>query len=137
MEQKDFILREIEKINVMLQYLIGKFVPAKTIQDQQTTEELINIELKEKYGNDLDYVINLNQSEFDTEFTKNKGFTFDNIELLADLLFTLGNNEYSKDPKYLRKALELYNYIDLKSKTFSFERTNKMKTLRNLITSNK
>lgn len=133
MEQKDFILREIEKISVMLQYLIGKFVPAKTIQEQQTTEELINIELKEKYGNDLNYVINLNQSEFDTEFTKNKGFTFDNIELLADLLFTLGNNELSKNPEYLQKALELYTYIDKKSKTYSFERVNKMDVLKTIL----
>ena len=133
MEQKDFILREIEKISVMLQYLIGKFVPAKTIQEQQTTEELINIELKEKYGNDLNYVINLNQSEFDTEFTKNKGFTFDNIELLADLLFTLGNNELSKNPEYLQKALELYTYIDKKSKTYSFERVNKMDVLNTIL----
>ena len=107
MEQKDFILREIEKISIMLQYLIGKFVPSKTIQEQQTTEELINNELKEKYGNDLDYIINLNQSEFDAEFTKNKGFTFENIELLADLLFTLGNNEFSKNFNYLKKAFEL------------------------------
>jgi hypothetical protein len=133
MEQKDFILREIEKISVMLQYLIGKFVPAKTIQEQQTTEELINSELKEKYGNGLDYILNLNQSEFDAEFCKKNGFTFENIELLADLLFTLGNNEFSKNPEYLLKALELYNYVDVKSKTFSFERTNKIHTLKSII----
>jgi hypothetical protein len=133
MEQKDFILREIEKISVMLQYLIGKFLPSKTIHDQQTTENLINIELKEKYGNDLDYILNLNQSEFDAEFNKNKGFTFENIELLADLLFTIGNDEINIRQEYLEKALQIYTYIDKKSKTFSFERTNKMNSIHDLI----
>jgi hypothetical protein len=133
MEQKDFILREIEKISVMLQYLIGKFIPSKTIQEQQTTEELINKELQEQYGNDLNFILNVNVTDFDSVFSKNKGFTFENIELLADLLFTLGNNEYSKDLKYLNKALELYEYVDVKSKNYSIERANKINTLKNSI----
>jgi len=133
MEQKDFILREIEKISVMLQYLIGKFIPSKTIQEQQTTEELINRELQEQYGKDLNFILNVDQSNFDSVFSKNKGFTYENIELLADLLYTIGNNEHSKNPKYLHKALELYNYIDVKSKTFSFERVSKINTLKNFL----
>ena len=132
MEQKDFILREIEKISIMLQYLIGKFIPSKTIQEQQTTEELINKELQEHYGNDLNFILNVNRSDFETVFSKNKGFTYKNIELLADLLYTLGNNQYLKDTIYITKALELYEYIDTKSKTFSFERTDKINKLKNL-----
>lgn len=132
MEQKDFILREIEKISVLLQYLIGKFIPSKTIQEQQTTEELINTELQKQYGNDLNFILNIDPLDFDSVFSKNKGFTFGNIELLADLLFTLGNNEYSKDLKYLNKAHELYTYINVKSKTYSLERINKINKLKTL-----
>ncbi|MCK5170276.1 MAG: hypothetical protein KAQ75_10385 [Bacteroidales bacterium] len=133
MEQKDFILREIEKISVLLQYLIGKFIPAKTIQEQQTTEELINKELKEKYGNDLEYILNLKEKDFETEFTRNKGFSFENIELLADLLFTLGNDPFNIKTNYLQRALGLYEYIDKKSKTYSFERQKKIDKIRTLL----
>ncbi len=133
MQQKDFILREIEKISVMLQYLIGKVIPSKTIQEHQTTEKLINKELQEQYGKDLKSILNVNQYDFDTVFSKNKGFTYENIELLADLLYTLGNNEYSKAPEYLHKALEIYNYIDVKSKTFSFERINKINAIKTFL----
>lgn len=133
MQQKDFILREIEKISVMLQYLIGKFVPAKTIQEQQTTEELINKELQKDYGKDLDFILNVTQTDFDNVFSKNNGFTSENIELLADLLFTLGNNEFSKNKLYFTKALELYLYIDKKSRTFSVERNHKIEIINSLL----
>ncbi len=133
MEQKDFILREIEKISTLLMYLIGKFVPAKSIEEQQLTEELINNELKEHYGNDLNYILKLEEKDFETEFSQNKGFNFENIELLADLLYTIGNDNIEIQLAYLQKALVIYEYIDKKSKTFSFERINKINSLKSII----
>jgi len=103
MERKDFILREIEKISILLLYLIGKFMPSKSIEEQQQTEQLINDELKETFGNDLNYILKLKEKDFDAEFSQNKGFNFENIELLADLLYTIGNGEISIKPDYLQK----------------------------------
>ena len=130
MEQKDFILREIEKISVILLYLIGKFVPSKSIEEQQQTEKLINEELLEQYGNDLSYILKLEEKDFYTEFSQTKGFNFENIELLADLLFKIGTDEINIKLDYLQKALDLYNYIDNKSKTYSFERVSKIDVLK-------
>ena len=133
MEQKDYILREIEKIGALISYLLGKYKPAKSIQEQEETEELINKKLLEDYGKDLNFILNINESDFDKEFSQKKGFNDENIELLANLFFTLGNSQHNKHKPYLLKALSLYNYIDEKSKTFSFERTNKINNLRDLI----
>jgi len=133
MERKDFILREIEKISVLLQYLIGKFVPSKSIEELQQTEKLINDEFKEAFGNNLNYILKLEEKDFDSEFSQKKGFNFENIELLADLLYTIGNDEIKTKPDYLHKALLIYEYIDKKSKTFSFERINKINDLRSII----
>jgi hypothetical protein len=134
MERKDFILREIEKISILLLYLIGKFVPSKSIEKQQQTEKLINDELRETFGNDLNYLLTLDEKDFETEFNQSKGFNFENIELLADLLYTIGNDEMKTKPDYLQKALHIYEYVDKKSKTFSFERTNKMNSIHDLMT---
>ncbi len=133
MEKKDFILREIEKISILLLYLIGKFVPSKSIEEQQLTEKLINDELIENYGNDLNYILNLNEKDFETEFNQNKGFNFENIELLADLLYTIGNNQVAINIDYIKKALELYEYINKKSKTYSFERISKIEEIKELL----
>ena len=129
MQQKDFILREIEKISALLLAIIGKLIPSKSIEEQQQTEELINNQLEEHYGNDLNYILNINKIDFETEFTRNKGFTFENIELLADLLFTLGNNHFEIKTNYLIKSVELYKYIDTANRTFSFERIEKIKRI--------
>jgi hypothetical protein len=59
MEQKDFILREIEKISTLLLAIIGKFVPPKSIKEQQQIEELISNQLQEHYGNDLNFILGL------------------------------------------------------------------------------
>ncbi|MQY78441.1 MAG: hypothetical protein GH151_04480 [Bacteroidetes bacterium] len=32
MEQKDYILREIEKISILLRYLLGKILPVKSLE---------------------------------------------------------------------------------------------------------
>jgi hypothetical protein len=133
MEQKDFILREIEKISALLLAIIGKFIPSKSIEEQQQTEKLISDQLEEQYGKDLNYVLKLKEKDFETEFTRNKGFTIENIELLADLLYTLGNDNFEIKINYLTKSVELYKYIDTTSKTFSFERLEKIRTIKDIL----
>jgi hypothetical protein len=133
MQQKDFLLREIEKISTLILSIIGKFVPSKTIEEQQHTEELISNQLKEHYGNDLKSILSVDEKGFETEFSHNKGFNYENIELLADLLYTLGNDDFEIKTTYIKKALELYEFIDRISKTFSFERQEKIRAIENII----
>jgi hypothetical protein len=130
MPQKDFILQEIEKISVLIQYLLGKYKPAKTIEEHHYTEKLFNKEFRERYGHELDFFLNMRKEDFDRELTKAKGFNYENIELLGDLFVSLSNNQFSESQKYLTKALELYEFIDKASKTFSFERTNKINSIK-------
>jgi hypothetical protein len=133
MEQKDFILREIEKIKTLLLSIIGEIVPSKSIIEQQRTEELISNQIKVLYGKNLNYILNLEKGYFDAEFSHNKGFNFENIELLGDLLFTLGNDDFNLKIAHLKKAVELYRFIDNMSKTFSFERQEKIRIIESLM----
>lgn len=130
MQQKDFILREIEKMSILIQYLLGKYKPAKSVEEYQTNEKSFNMEFKEKYGKELEFFLNLNPQNFEKEFCKTKGFTFENIELMADLLLKLGNDDYSDSQKYLNQALAMYLFIDKTSKTFSMERIQKINELK-------
>ena len=114
----------------MIQYLLGKYKPAKTIEDQQSTEKLFNQEFKEQYGQEIYYFLNMKKESFAQELTKAKGFSYENIELLGNLFVHLGNNQFSESQKYLNKALELYEYINEVSKTFSLERANKINSIK-------
>lgn len=126
MQQKDFILREIEKISTLLRYLIGKLIPSSSVENSKETIELINRELVENSGFNINEILNISINDFDEVFTQSKGYSFENIELFADLLYTIGNDSLENKNNYLQKALEIYEYIDKKTKTFSFERLNKI-----------
>ncbi len=130
MERRDYILREIEKITILIQYLLGKYKPSRSKEEYQTTEKLIREKFKEKHEKEFEYFFNIEPKDFEKELVKSNGFSFENIELLADLFLTLGNDQFSDSQKYLNKALELYEYIDNSSKTFSFERTNKINSIK-------
>lgn len=130
MERRDYILREIEKITILIKYLLGKYKPSRSKEEYQTTEKLIREEFKEKHEKELEYFFNIDPKDFEQELIKSNGFSFENIELLADLFLTLGNDQFSDSQKYLNKALELYEYIDNSSKTFSLERTNKINSIK-------
>lgn len=130
MPQKDYILQEIEKISILIQYLLGKYKPAKNLKDHHFTKELFNKEFKEQFGRELDYFLNMKKADFDQKLTRNKGFSFENIELLGDLFVKLGNNQFSDSQTYLTKALDLYTFVDKAGKTFSFERTHKINSIK-------
>ena len=133
MQQKDFILREIEKIGTLLRYLIGKLIPSSSVKNSEETIELINRELVENSDFNINEILSLSIKDFDEVFTQGKGYSFENVELLADLLYTIGNNQVTINIGYLKKALELYEYINEKSKTFSFERRGKIDKIRTLL----
>jgi len=133
MEQKDYILREIEKIGTLLIYLIGKFKKSNTQLENDENIVLVNTELVEKSGINIENLLTIKEENFDKKISINKGFNLENIELLADLLFTIGNEENTIKKTYLNKALELYNYINTKTKTFSFDREEKINSIKNLL----
>ena len=133
MQQKDFILREIEKIGTLLRYLIGKLIPSSSVKNSEETIELINRELVENSDFNINEILSLSIKDFDEVFTQGKGYSFENVELLADLLYTIGNNQVTINIDHLKKALELYEYVSKKSKTYSFERISKIEEIKRLL----
>ena len=133
MQQKDFILREIEKISTLLRYLIGKLIPSNSVENYEETIELINRELVENSGFNINEILEFSIKDFDKVLIQNKGYSFENIELLADLLYTLGNDQSQPKNNYLKKTLQLYEYINEKSKTYSFERISKIEEIKELL----
>jgi methionyl-tRNA synthetase len=130
MEQKDYILREIEKIGVVLRYLIGKMIPSKSVKKKDISEK-INTELFENIGYKISSLLNISKSKFNETFNYNKGFNYENIELLAELFYNISEKNTNSSKKILQKSLELYEYVNELGKTFSFDRKNKIAEIKN------
>jgi hypothetical protein len=106
MEQKDYILREIQKISILLRYLLGKILPVKSFEEIKKINEEINQEFLKNLGYDLEALVNISKNKFDEEFGSNKGFNLENIELLADLLYNASVKSTDTKQKVLKKSLE-------------------------------
>jgi len=136
MEQKDFLLREIEKIGQIISYIRSKLFGGENTPAIITEKERreLSVLLLNEIRFDLEKFVNLD-SEAAIEYISNfNGFNIDNLDFLAELLFKIGTAEPSEHSvKYLEKSLLLYELAVAKSKTFLFEREMKIQMLKNAL----
>jgi hypothetical protein len=134
MEQKDYLLREIDKIGLVLRAMLNKLYDsgekfALTTEDQFIAETEL---LYNETGISLEKLIKLNVVETRDYLAKQHGMNTLNIELLADVLKETGMKTTSENSKnLLMKAADLYSICNSIDKTFSFERERKISEVLN------
>ena len=135
MEQKDYLLREIEKIGLIIrairQRLFGGADDTAIHAETQMAE--VKEMLMQEMQFDLDHFLTLDSQATSLYFEMFEGFNVDNIEQLADCLAQLGSGiELNAATQCREKALQLYALCNAKSKTYSFEREAKIDNLKNI-----
>ena len=136
MEQKDYILREIEKIGMIISAIRQKLFGGNgnlSLTVEKQLNELKGMLLSEA-NFDLDEFLSLNIKESNEYISRFKGFSVENIELIAECISKIclsDNSSVSKE--YRGKALQLYEICNLKSKTYSLERETNIKTIKNAL----
>jgi hypothetical protein len=136
MEQRDYLLREIEKIGAIMSAIRQKIFGGKgnlaiTLEQQvkETKGMLLN-----KMSFDLEKFLDLNVEETNEYIKTFKGFNVENIEILAEIISEIGfDNKCDNSQKYLEKALQLYELCGFKSKTFSIEREANINAIKNYL----
>lgn len=129
MEQRDYILREIEKIGMLIQAMLGKLGSIDDIEKADQNNTVLSEELFKELGFSLDELLKLDSSDFSAILLNNKGLNGKNIELLADLLVQLSEKEDNKT-SYLQKAFELYSFVNIQERTFCLNRDRKIQELK-------
>lgn len=135
MEQKDYILREIEKMAAILGAIRQKLFGGSdnlslSVEKQfdETKDMLLN-----DADFDLDKFMMSDTAEGNAYISGLKGFNVENLEVLAECVAQIGFNCNSGlSGVYFEKALQLYEYCNDKSKTFSSEREEKIEAIKNL-----
>lgn len=131
MEQRDYILREIDKIGVVVRAILGK-IRGKEIQFGEQNESVLHHSsfLSEELKMDIESVVKAPIEQVKELLSLEKGFDSENIELLADMLSELSVVSPPEDEIILQKrALDLYAYSIEIDKTFSVERSQKVDDL--------
>lgn len=136
MEQKDYILREIEKIGMIISAIRQKLFGGKENLSVTIEKQLMDVKEMLLSGTnfDLDKFLSLNIEDSNEYISSFKGFSVENIELMAECISQIGFSDNSSvSKKYLEKALQLYEFCNLKSKTYSLEREKNIETIKNAL----
>jgi hypothetical protein len=135
MEQKDYLLREIEKIALVIAAIWQKLFGGKENLAITLTQQMDEAKemLLSGINFDLDYFLTLNEEESTNYINSFKGFTIENIENLATLIAQIGFSDTSQNAKkYLEKALQLYEFCNTNDKTYSLERETRVKEIKEI-----
>ena len=136
MVQRDFILREIEKIGTIIHAFRQKVFGgngnlAITLENQIENSKGV---LLNEMNFDLDKFLALKNEGVIEYISCFEGFNVENIELLGDSLFQIGFDvNCDSSEMYLEKSLQLYELCNLKSKSYSFERDANIKAIKNVL----
>lgn len=131
MERKDYLLREIEKIGVLMRALRQKLFGGEkenfSIAPEWQMEEFREMLLSDA-NLDLDKLLSLDQKKTQAYLSELSGFNVSNIELLAETLAQIGL-EHQSEP-FLTKALELYGICNQLDRTWSPERESNIRKIK-------
>ena len=125
-QEKDFLKREIQKLNIFLTNLIAKVIGINT---QNSSDEIQNISesLKENFDLTFREIIDLPKDEFYSRIQKLHETHLDKI---SDLLYECGtvakSNECFREidkQKMLLKSIEILDFLDENSNTYSLSRS--------------
>ena len=136
MQQKDYLLREIEKIGLLLKMIFNKIADkeenyALTVEKQFEEEKEL---LLHETGFNIDVFLLIEESGIEQYISEFDGIRGSNIELLADILKAMGEKtDSAKTKEYLKRALRLYELCNSIDKTFSFDRERKISEINNAL----
>jgi len=123
--QEDYILREIQKISVLLQRLVKMLVPV-ALEEAEKDLEMVRTELCEEIGMEPENIVEMELVDLLDKLKPENGFDIENAELLADLLLEYAQKAKDVDVKMYKRILDLYEYVNETTKTYSFNREAKI-----------
>lgn len=134
MEQRDFVLREIEKIGAMLLALIGKLKSISPGKQFAVERVKIDKDLKSITGLTMEEILTLPVEDIasrllgDSRFDEgNMGKVAEIMALMSDLLPELESDQA------MERELGILELIEREGKTYSFERQSRIALLKEIL----
>ena len=127
MEKRDLIQAEIEKLGFFLQRLLANFLNGNSAGNSIEAVDLVTNELKNELDFDLPLFVSLSNDEM-KKYLSNFKFNEQHLEKLADLLVEMNSSK-----AYLTRAIEVLDWADELSNSFSFERNRKKIKIQQLL----
>ncbi|MBN1949745.1 MAG: hypothetical protein JW801_00985 [Bacteroidales bacterium] len=135
MEQRDYLLRQIQMMAQVLTALIRKLTGLKeeSSDEEQQMEKATNEMLTEHFDFELTEMMQVPVEEVAEWITCGKRLHIENLDLFAELLLLHAGTQSDTERKirFLETAAALLSHVDEKGNTFSIERQAKILSIRN------
>jgi len=136
MEKRDYLMREIEKIGMVLQAILNRLTgkggnSAITLESsfEATRELLLN-----ETAFDLTVFLAMDEPASGEYLLRFKGMNTGNLELLAEILYQTGISEQAnKKSVFLKKAIMLFELCESIDKTYSIEKESRIREIKSAL----
>ena len=123
-EEKDFLLREVQRITLLLKELISKVTGLDSGNSSKDLTEIDN-KLKSNLEISIKEIIDMTENEFLEKFLiKNENY----LEQLSELIFEIIKKKQSNfdfdENELIKKNIIIIEAVNKKSKTYSLQRMN-------------
>ena len=131
MEQRDYLMKQVEQLALVLKKLLSTLLPGNN-PGMETTAS-VNQEFAENLGYDLDQLLAIDDARWIEVLQNIPQLSPANLEKLAELLLAIGEGNPTGENRGLyRKSLLIYRHLEKSEKTWSFERNAKIDKIESL-----
>ncbi len=115
--ENDFVKRELQRLQILLNHLIGLVVGKN--EAEVKLQEATDLAFLENFDISFDQLLKLEKDEFLQQL---ESWDESHLDLLVKLLLSWHKNQESNPSVYSQKAIFVLEYLEVNSNTFSFER---------------
>lgn len=139
MFNQDFIMRQIQQLTQVLNQILTQVLRIKSEEVQADVLTYLDQELLKELGFDLDEILSIENEKQLHSFLKQSGLNFENLNLLADILFEVADNEFenpnqhSKSLQLFSKSLLIYEFLEKSENIYSIDRNLKISKIKDIL----
>lgn len=139
MFSQDYIMRQIQQFIQVLNTILTQVIKIKQERDNSEVFAYTNQMLKDEFGFNLEELSILLENDGVNYLKKNTGFTNEHLNILADILYELGDAGFESPDNHetslsqLAQSLKLYEYIESDERIYSIERNLKITKIKDYL----
>jgi hypothetical protein len=139
MEKRDYLIDQIEQLGQALAQIFAKLFGLSNQGKVPEAIEMTSRSLKTELDLDLSEISSIPTGDFIITLQDDKKLNLSNLELLADILLQVAdatcieNLKSEESLNLYSKCLEIYNYLNKRDLTYSFERESKIARIQSML----
>jgi len=139
MEKRDYLMDQIEQLGQALAQIFSKLFGLSERGKDPEAIEMTSQSLKSELDIDLSEISSIPTDEFIITLQENKKLNHSNLELLANILLLIADENCTENPEneeglnLYGKCLEIYSHLNERDLTYSFERESKIARIQNIL----